>query len=171
MSIATGFNWRALIGFQLGWFALIFWQNLALVPVAMYWCYGLWCLTLRQRLAVLIILLIGLCIDALLIQRNILQFVSAQGVELMGLPLWFIALWAIFALASVEFMASVLTKPWLAAVLGASGGPLSYYSGAALSGGALQFPSGMWSAVCLIVVWALIAILLGQSRRLYVETA
>lgn len=165
----TAFNWRALIGFQLCWFVLIFNQNLALLPVLLYWLYGCWHLTAKQRLAVLLITMAGLGIDALLIQSGILQFRTEEAVLIIGLPLWFVALWAIFALAAVEFMAKVLTRPWLAAILGASGGPLSYYSGAALSGGALQFPLGIWSAACLIVIWALIAVLLGQSRRLYVE--
>jgi len=169
MNQVTGFNWRALIGFQLCWFALIFWQNLALLPVVLYWCFGVWYLTMRSRLAVLIILVAGLSIDLLLTYSNILQFRTAEAFSLLGIPLWFVGLWAIFALAAVEFMARVLTKPWLAIILGASGGPLSYYSGAALSGGALQFPSGIWSAICLILVWACIAVLLGQSRRLYVE--
>lgn len=165
----TAFNWRALIGFQLCWFVLIFNQNLALLPVLLYWLYGCWHLTAKQRLAVLLITMAGLGIDALLIQSGILQFRTEEAVLIIGLPLWFVALWAIFAMAAVEFMAKVLTRPWLAAILGASGGPLSYYSGAALSGGALQFPLGIWSAACLIVIWALIAVLLGQSRRLYVE--
>ena len=171
MNQATGFNWRALIGFQLCRFALVFNQNLVLLPVGIYWLYGCWRLTARQRLAVLLISAAGLAIDALLTHSNILQFRTEEAFSLLGMPLWFVALWAIFALAAVEFMARVLTSPWVAAALGASGGPLSYYSGAALSGGALQFPSGIWSAICLILVWACIAVLLGQSRRLYVEAA
>jgi hypothetical protein len=113
---------------------------------------------------VLITLSAGVVVDTSLVQLNVLQF---SGGNL--LPLWFVLLWAVFALAAVEFMAKVLTKPWLAALLGASGGPLSYWGGAALSGGAMQFPLPLYSAVVLIVVWALIAIALGQSRRWYVK--
>jgi hypothetical protein len=160
----TTFNWRALIGFELCWLALVYWQQLVVIPVLLYWCYGMWRLSKAGRIAVLITLSAGVVVDTSLVQLNVLQF---SGGNL--LPLWFVLLWAVFALAAVEFMAKVLTKPWLAVILGASGGPLSYWGGAALSGGALQFPLQLYSALVLIVVWALIAIALGQSRRWYVK--
>lgn len=164
MSGKTTFNWRALTGFELCWLALVYWQQLAVIPVLLYWCYGIWRLSKAGRIAVLVTLIAGVVVDTLLVQLNVLQFSSGSL-----LPLWFVLLWAVFALAAVEFMAKVLTKPWLAALLGASGGPLSYWGGAALSGGAMQFPLQLWSAVILVVVWALIAIALGQSRRWYVK--
>ncbi|NRQ41315.1 DUF2878 family protein [Rheinheimera sp. YQF-2] len=164
MSDKTTFNWRALIGFELCWLALVYWQQLAIIPVLLYWCYGMWRLSTAGRIAVLVTLSAGVVLDTLLVQLNVLQF-SSGGL----LPLWFVLLWAVFALAAVEFMAKVLTKPWLAALLGAGGGPLSYWGGAALSGGAMQFPMPLYSAAVLIAVWALIAIALGQSRRWYVK--
>lgn len=164
MAGVKGFNWRALLGFELCWFALVYFQQLAVLPVLAYLVYGLWQLDKAGRIAVLLILPAGLGIDTLLLQLNVIQF---SGSTL--LPFWFVLLWAVFALAAVEFMAKVLTKPWLAAILGASGGPLSYWGGAALSGGALQFPLQLYSAAVLIVVWALIAIALGQSRSWYVK--
>lgn len=164
MAGVKGFNWRALLGFELCWFALVYFQQLAVLPVLAYLVYGLWQLDKAGRIAVLLILPAGIGIDTLLLQLNVIQF---SGSTL--LPFWFVLLWAVFALAAVEFMAKVLTKPWLAAILGASGGPLSYWGGAALSGGALQFPLQLYSAAVLIVVWALIAIALGQSRRWYVK--
>ena len=164
MANNTAFNWRALIGFELSWFALVYWQQLTAIPVLLYWCYGMWRLSAPGRVAVLITLGVGVVIDSMLVQFNVLQFASGSL-----LPLWFVLLWAIFALAAVEFMAKVLTKPWLAALLGASGGPLSYWGGAALSGGAMQFPQPLFSAAVLIAVWAVIAIALGQSRRWYVK--
>jgi hypothetical protein len=159
-----GFNWRALVGFELCWFALVYWQQHAVLPVLAYLVYGLWQLDKAGRIAVLLILLAGIGIDTLLLRLDVILF---SGDAL--LPLWFVLLWAVFALAAVEFMAKVLTKPWLAVILGASGGPLSYWGGAALSGGALQFPLQLYSALVLIVVWVLIAIALGQSRRWYVK--
>ena len=164
MSNAQRFNWRALIGFEVCWFALVFWQSLAMLPVLLYWLFGFWRLERAQRVAVLLILLLGVLLDSALIAAKVLHF---DGTAL--LPLWFVMLWGVFALAAVEFMARLLTKPWLAAVLGASGGPLSYWGGAALSGGVLQFPSPLYSLSVLIVAWALFAVALGQSRRFYVK--
>lgn len=164
MKGVKAFHWRGLLGFQLCWFALVLWQMQALVPVLLYWLYGFWRLSKAQRVAVLLISLLGVLLDSLLTAFDVLSFSSSSQ-----LPLWFVMLWALFALAAVEFMASVLTRPWLAALLGASGGPLSYWGGAALSGGALVFPSPVLSMLVLVVSWALIAIALGQSRRFYVE--
>ncbi|GAB2932024.1 DUF2878 domain-containing protein [Rheinheimera gaetbuli] len=164
MNDKATFNWRALIGFELCWLALVYWQQLAVIPVLLYWCYGMWRLNKAGRIAVVITLIAGLVVDMLLVQVNVLQFSSGSL-----LPLWFVLLWGVFALAAVEFMAKVLTKPWLAAILGASGGPLSYWGGAALSGGVMQFPQPLYSALVLTAVWALIAIALGQSRRWYVK--
>lgn len=166
MTGVKAFNWRALVGFQLCWFALVIWQAQALVPVLLYWFYGFYWLSKKQRLAVVLIAITGVLLDSVLTLFDVLNFTgSAQ------LPLWFVMLWALFALAAVEFMAKVLTRPWLAALLGAAGGPLSYWSGAALSGGALVFPSPVLSMLVLVISWALIAIALGLSRRLYVETS
>lgn len=166
MSSGKGFHWRALIGFELCWFALVYWQGLAMLPVLLYWLYGFWRLNRHERVAVLLIVLFGVVLDNALIAAGVLSFTVSQM-----LPLWFVLLWGVFALAAVEFMAKLLTKPWLAALLGASGGPLSYWGGAALSGGVLQFPSPLYSAIVLIIAWALLAIALGQSRRFYVKAS
>lgn len=164
MAFTKGFNWRALVGFELCWLALVYFQQPAVIPVLAYLIYGLWQLDKAGRIAVILILLAGTGIDTLLLRLNVIQF-SGDAF----LPLWFVLLWAVFALATVEFMAKVMTKPGIAAILGACGGPLSYWGGAALSGGILQFPLQLYSAAILIVVWALIAIALGQSRRWYVK--
>lgn len=160
-----GFHWRALVGFELCWFGLVYFRQLALLPVLVYLIYGLWQLHKEARLAVVLIFLCGIATDLLLLRLNVIQF---SDTALM--PLWFVLIWAAFALAAVEFMAKMLTKPWLAAILGGSGGPLSYWGGAALSDGALQFPLQLYSAMVLIVVWALLAVVLGQTRRWYVKT-
>lgn len=165
MNSTATFNWRALLGFELCWFALVFWQSWALLPVLLYWLYGCWQLSKAQRSAVLFILLAGVVMDTMLVHFNVMQFSDSRF-----MPIWFVLLWAVFALAVVEFMAKVLSRPWLAAILGASGGPLSYWGGAALSGGVLQFPLQIYSAMVLVAVWALFAVLLGVSRRWYVET-
>lgn len=162
--MTAGFNWRALLGFELCWFALVYFQQLAVLPVLVYVLYGLSQLTKVARAAVLLIMLTGVVVDTILLQLAIIQFTVSSWI-----PFWFIVLWAVFALAAVEFMAKVLVRPWLAAVLGASGGPLSYWMGAALSNNALQFPLGIYSVIALIPVWAVIAIALGQSRRFYVK--
>ncbi|OCW96103.1 hypothetical protein A9165_13275 [Alishewanella sp. HH-ZS] len=157
-------NWRAIIGFELCWFLLVYFQQLAFWPVLAYLLYGSWRLVgTRRRLAVLIIALLGIAIDSALIQLDILSFSLRDS-----LPLWFWLLWGVFALAVVELLADFLQKPWLAFVLGATGGPLSYIGGAALSGGVLSFPAGYVSYGVLALIWGGLAVLYGQSRRFYV---
>lgn len=157
-------NWRAIIGFELCWFLLVYFQQLAFWPVLAYLLYGLWRLVgTRRRLAVVIIALLGIAIDSALIQLDILSFALRDS-----LPLWFWLLWGVFALAVVELLADFLQKLWLAFVLGATGGPLSYIGGAALSGGVLSFPAGYVSYGVLALIWGGLAVLYGQSRRFYV---
>lgn len=160
-------QWRAIIGFELSWLALCYFKFAALLPVALYGVYALWRLNLRQGAAVLVIFVCGLVIDTLLSWFNVISFVDA-----LWLPLWFVMVWLMFAIAAVEFMGAVLNRPWLAALLGGVGGPISYIGGAGLSNGAMQFPMLTLSYGILVVVWAVLAVILGWSRRFYVvETA
>jgi hypothetical protein len=47
-----------------------------------------------------------------------------------GAPLWILCLWAAFALTLTRSLAWLMRQPWLAAFLGALGGPLAYASAA-----------------------------------------
>lgn len=159
-------NWRAIIGFELCWFLLVYFQQLAMWPVLLYVLYGLWRLgSVQQRAAVIIIALLGIMIDSALIKLGFLSFALQDT-----LPFWFWLLWGVFALAVVEFMATFLQKFWLAFILGAVGGPLSYVGGAALSGGVLSFPAGYISYGVLAIIWGGLAMFYGYSRRWYVQS-
>ena len=50
-------------------------------------------------------------------------------------PAWILALWGAFSLMSIDGLAWLRGRRLLAAVLGASGGPLAYYTGIALGAG------------------------------------
>lgn len=160
-----GIYWRAIIGFELGWLALVVLQSMAIVPALAYWLYGMHRLPGRARFAVLLLAAAGMAIDALLSYLGVISFSHS-----VLLPAWFLVLWALFALAAVETMAGFLRPWWLGVALGASGGPLSYLGGAALSGGVLQFPLGTVSWLVLVAVWGLIGLILGYSRRFYAQT-
>ncbi|SNY46155.1 Protein of unknown function [Arsukibacterium tuosuense] len=164
LSPRRGIHWRSIIGFELAWLALVYFQTLAIVPALAYLLYGLYLLPNRARLAVLLITLAGLAVDAILVS---LQVISFSGSSL--LPGWFLLLWALFSLAAVETMAGFLRPWWLGFLLGASGGPLSYLGGAALSGGVLYFPLAAWSFVVMVIIWGIIGVILGYSRRFYAQ--
>ncbi|MDX1676290.1 DUF2878 domain-containing protein [Arsukibacterium sp.] len=160
-----GIHWRSIIGFELAWLALVYFQGIAALPAVAYLLFGLYHLPNRARLAVIIIAASGIMIDSVLVTLNVMSFSDSSL-----LPGWFILIWLLFALAAVETMAGFLRPWWLGWLLGATGGPLSYLGGATLSGGELQFPLAPWSFVILVVVWGFIGIILGYSRRLYAQT-
>lgn len=159
-----GVYWRSIIGFELAWLALVYFQSIAIVPALVYLLYGLYLLPNRARTALICIALAGIVIDALLVSLHVISFSHS-----LLLPGWFLLIWALFALAAVETMAGFLRPWWLGVVLGATGGPLSYLGGAALSGGVLQFPLGAVSFLVLTVVWGLLGLALGYSRRWYAQ--
>ncbi|MDX1536581.1 DUF2878 domain-containing protein [Arsukibacterium sp.] len=165
LSPQRGIHWRSIIGFELAWLALVYFQSLAIVPALAYLLYGLYRLPNRPRLAVMIIAATGIVTDTLLVSLQVISFS-----ETMLLPGWFLLIWLLFALAAVETMAGFLRPWWLGMLLGATGGPLSYLGGAALSGGILQFPLASWSFVVLVAVWGVIGVILGYSRRFYAQT-
>ena len=79
---------------------------------------------------------------------------------------WLVILWALFATTLNSSLRVLQSRPWIAAALGAAGGPLAYYAGASL--GALQFlePAAMLAALAL--GWALATpLLLSLARRLH----
>ncbi|MCH8537103.1 MAG: DUF2878 domain-containing protein [Alkalimonas sp.] len=145
-------KWRALIGFELGWLALVIFQFWALLPVAIYIAWALNRLVRTQQTLVLQLAIMGIVLDSLLVWLGVMSFTTSAW-----LPLWFLLLWCLFALTVVEAFADLLKPVWLAPILGAIGGPLSYLGGAVLSGGILVMPLGWMSWASLAVVWAILA--------------
>jgi len=99
--------------------------------------------------------------------------VSFSGGAHQGMlpPLWMAALWPSFA-ASLRLSLSFLQhRLRLAAVLGALGGPLAYFSGWRL--GALGGPHGPWPFLAMVgCEWSLATPLLAwQARRLTAATS
>ena len=67
----------------------------------------------------------GFAIDTLWTRAGLMQF--AQPVPWSGAaPAWIVALWMGFALTLNHSMASLKPRPWVAAALGAIGGPVAY---------------------------------------------
>ena len=68
-------------------------------------------------------------------------FVSFEAVSKVGMyPVWLISLWVAFNTSYADLFSWLKGKVILAAVIGAVGGPLSFYAGSSL--GALHFPDG-----------------------------
>jgi hypothetical protein len=76
---------------------------------------------------------------------------------------WLVVLWALFATTLNGSLRALQGRPWLAALLGALGGPLAYYAGARM--GALQFLQPAAMLAVLAAGWALATPLLALLAR------
>ncbi len=108
----------------------------------------------------------------LIMRAAALGFVLDSGLSGMGFftfrsnapgdwlsPLWMVALWMVFAATLRSSLGWLLGRPWLAALLGGVGGPLSYLAGARL--GAINL-RGLWVLAVVGAVWALVTPLLAH---------
>jgi hypothetical protein len=151
MPTATSF-WLNLIGFQAAWWACALYGNTGALA-ALAWLLAHLALH-RQRLTELRVVLacsvVGWLVDAALSASGWLILPYSPWV----LPLWLLVLWACFAATLNNSLQFMQHKFGLAALLGATGGPLSYYAGMEL--GRLAFPSTLTSLIVLAGVWALL---------------
>jgi hypothetical protein len=100
---------------------------------------------------VLCVLVIGGVWDSLLVRAGLLAYPNST--TLPGLaPLWIIALWASFAAQFNTTYQWLKSRLWVAALLGAIAGPMSFRAGAAL--GAVDFVKPWPAAAALAVGWA-----------------
>lgn len=142
--------------FQLGWFVCITADSSVVLIYTV-------CAVLIHRLYVvkhngeigllLLIAMMGLSWDILLIHLHILQFSASH---ILGAPYWLAALWIIFASTFNACLKWLQLRLKLAAVLGATCAPLSYFAGAQLSdGNTLGQPLG-YSLGFMALGWAVI---------------
>ena len=151
--------------FQLGWFACVLGGNsgwLLLAGGALL-VHLLWISrSLSELRLVLVVCLLGSTVDSLLLNAGIFTF-QQPGVVI---PFWLVLLWALLAITLNHCLAWTAKPLWRAMLLGAIGGPLSYYAGQRL--GAVQFPLGLWPTLAgLSLLWAgLFATLVAVAARL-----
>lgn len=163
-----------LVAFQAGWWALVLTAaqgrpGLGLGVVALLLAWHLGRVRPRGAEALLIGLaaLIGFGFDSLLLVSG---WVSFRGGDLTGglgpdlPPLWMTALWANFATTLNISLASLQTRPGLAALLGLVGGPAAYWGGAEL--GAMSFINPTAGLIALALGWAILTPLLLTLARL-----
>ena len=151
--------------FQLGWFACVVGGNslwLVLAGGALI-AHLLWISRSMAEVRLIVaVCLLGTAVDSLLLNAGV--FVFKQPGFLI--PLWLIVLWALLPITLNHCLAWTAKPWWRAALLGAIGGPLSYYAGQRL--GAVQFPLGLWPTLLgLSLLWAgLFAVLVAVAARL-----
>lgn len=159
-----------LIAFQLGWFACVLGGS-ALGGVAVAIILGLHLRLLARpgewRWLVGFTAL-GLGIDGSLALAGGFIF-PADTLTLGPLPPWLWLLWPLFATLLHHSLAWLWQHPWLAALGGATSGPLSYFAGAHLAGVELA----PWLLPAEALAWALLCLWLcqrlGGSGRLALD--
>jgi hypothetical protein len=107
--------------------------------------------------------LIGGAWESALVFSGVIDYPS--GMVIPGVaPYWIPALWALFAAQLNTTYLWLKRRIWLAPLLGAIAGPLSFRAGAEL--GALDFVKPLTAAVALAVGWAvLLPAMIVMSRR------
>lgn len=151
--------------FQIGWFACVLGGNSywLLIPAGVLLIHLLWISSWKAEGKLLLwITGLGTVLDSVLMLLGVFDF-GSQG---WLIPLWLILLWAVLGTTLRHCLAWTAKPLWLASVLGAIGGPMSYYAGSQLAD--VQLPLGLWpSMVLLAVLWAVVfALLQSLSGRL-----
>ena len=95
---------------------------------------------------------IGLVVDTLLIQIHTLRFTGGQWLPGIA-PYWMLSLWSAFATTFTTSLSWLMRRPWLAAGVGAVGGPLAYAAGARL--GALSISAPISGVGAIATAWAI----------------
>ena len=138
--------------FQLGWFACVLGGNslwLLLAGAALLAHLLVISRSMSDVRLVLVVCLVGSTVDSLLLNAGVFEF-RQEGILI---PFWLMLLWALLATTLNHCLAWTARPAWRAVLLGAVGGPLSYYAGQRL--GAVQFGFGLWpTLVLLAVLWA-----------------
>jgi len=107
--------------------------------------------------------LLGLVLDSMLSATGLLIYANGQFIAGLA-PYWILAMWPLFATTLNISLRWLHRRFWLASLLGAVGGPLSYLAGARL--GAVTFGAGHNTTLVLAVAWsAALPFLVWLARR------
>lgn len=93
---------------------------------------------------------IGFLVDSALVRAHCVEFASA-GWDGWA-PFWMVSLWMAFATTLKHSLHWLTSRPWVAALGGAIGGPLAYLAGAKL--GALTLVTSAPALLLIASLWA-----------------
>jgi hypothetical protein len=148
-------RWANYLGFQLGWLACVGGAGRGL-----YWLGPVVCAVLLAAHAALrpsptaeLRRLAGVAALGLALELIALSFGCHRFAGPGPVPLWVAALWLLFAATLDSSLAWLADRPWLAALLGAAAGPLSFRAGVGLGAGAYAVAPAA-AAVILAAQWA-----------------
>lgn len=152
------------IGFQVLWFACLLLPGaMALIVALLFVCSHFPWVVQRDRYVrqVGVLAGLGIGVDLLYASVGVIAFPKVS----MGISFNLAALWICFATTPALCFQWLLPRRWLATVLGAVFGPLSYWAGHKL--GAVDFPLGQtFTLLIYAATWAVVMpMLLWLSQR------
>jgi hypothetical protein len=155
-----------IVGYQCVWFIAVFgaaraspWPAaaaaLAFAAIQLAW-------SRRRRAdlsAVAASIVAGVAVDGALAHAGLVIY--AAPLPALGAPLWILAIWSAFGLTLGHSLAFLQRRPWVAALLGASGAPLAYLGAARIEAVQLRTPG----LLALGAAWVLVLPLLARFAR------
>lgn len=148
-----------LLAYQATWFVAVigagrgsWWPGVLAAALFALWRLAVSPMRALELRLLLAALGIGLLLESVWVGSGLLDYAAWPWA---GPPAWILALWCAFALVVVPLLGYLHRRPWLAAALGAVGGPLAYL-GAASGWDALRFSEPRWHALLALGAgWAL----------------
>jgi len=153
--------------FQIGWFACVLgaahglaWAGALSALAIVAWNVSRADHPRQELMLVGCAAALGVLFESLLVQSGWVRF--GAGVVIEGAATyWMVVLWALFATTLNVSLRSLRAHGWLAALLGAIGGPLAYFAGARL--GALEFVATGAALAGIAAGWAMLTPLLFRA--------
>jgi hypothetical protein len=131
----------------------------AAVAAAIAWHVAISARPATELALVAILCVIGLVAESLVVAQGHVAYPAGQPVAWLA-PYWMVALWGEFGIALNVTLRWLKRRPWLAALLGAVFGPLSFMGGVRLGGArfvdapaALVTLACMWAVLMPLVLW------------------
>lgn len=112
--------------------------------------------TLREEIMMIVLIgLLGTCVDSFQAASGLLVYHAGYAKLPWLAPIWITAIWVLFASTINWSFHWLKGRTWLAAVLGAIGGPLSYTAGERI--GAVRFqPNYLLTVFALALIWSFV---------------
>jgi len=158
-----------LLVFQLGWLACVLGGNayaLIYTPLALAFHHWFVLQRTNEWRMVALVAATGCLWDALMAFSGVINYVDANFI---GLPIWLICLWLLFATTFHHSLCWLANHLWLAAVFAAVFGPISYWAGSQLSSADIGLPI-IGSLAIIAAGWSLLfpagIYFVGKSRTL-----
>lgn len=156
--------------YQIGWFACVLgaasqrpWTGclIGMILVGVHLA-----LSVERVLEVQLVVLataVGAAVEVILIAAGTCRFTSGTVTDALPPP-WLLAMWAQFATTFRFSLRSVVTRPVLAVLFGAAGGPIAFLAGERL-GAVTRLPPLGQSLLRLSIIWAVALVVFSAVVR------